>query len=41
MADEEALPFRDGSFDLILSCASLHHVNDLPGALAQIQRALK
>jgi SAM-dependent methyltransferase len=40
-ADEEALPFRDGSFDLILSCASLHHVNDLPGALVQIQRALK
>ncbi|MFT5180998.1 MAG: NADH dehydrogenase [ubiquinone] 1 alpha subcomplex assembly factor 5, partial [Alphaproteobacteria bacterium] len=40
-ADEEFLPFRDGSFDLILSCASLHHVNDLPGALIQIQRALK
>ncbi|NKB49684.1 MAG: methyltransferase domain-containing protein [Alphaproteobacteria bacterium] len=40
-ADEEALPFRDGSFDLILSCASLHHVNDLPGTLVQIQRALK
>lgn len=40
-ADEEFLPFRDASFDLILSCASLHHVNDLPGALIQIQRALK
>lgn len=40
-ADEEYLPFRDASFDLIVSCASLHHVNDLPGALIQIQRALK
>ena len=40
-ADEEYLPFRDASFDLIVSCASLHHVNDLPGALVQIQRALK
>lgn len=40
-ADEEYLPFRDAGFDLILSCASLHFVNDLPGALIQIQRALK
>ena len=40
-ADEEFLPFGDASFDLIISCASLHHVNDLPGALVQIQRALK
>jgi len=41
VADEEYLPFGDASFDLVLSCASLHHVNDLPGALVQIQRALK
>ncbi len=40
-ADEEYLPFADASFDLVLSCASLHQVNDLPGALVQIQRALK
>ncbi len=40
-ADEEFLPFGDASFDLVLSCASLHQVNDLPGALVQIQRALK
>ena len=40
-ADEEYLPFGDATFDLIVSCASLHHVNDLPGALVQIQRALK
>lgn len=40
-ADEEALPFRDGTFDLVLSSLALHWVNDLPGALAQIRRALK
>lgn len=40
-ADEEYLPFTDASFDLVVSCASLHQVNDLPGALVQIQRALK
>lgn len=40
-ADEEFLPFGDASFDLVISCANLHHVNDLPGALVQIQRALK
>jgi NADH dehydrogenase [ubiquinone] 1 alpha subcomplex assembly factor 5 len=39
-ADEEALPFADGSFDLIVSNLSLHWVNDLPGALIQIRRAL-
>ncbi len=40
-ADEEALPFKDGSFDLIISLLSLHWVNDLPGALLQIRSALK
>ncbi|WP_460021644.1 methyltransferase domain-containing protein [Magnetospira thiophila] len=40
-ADEEALPFAEQSFDLVLSCLSLHWVNDLPGALLQIRRALK
>ncbi len=40
-ADEEALPFADGSLDLILSNLALHWVNDLPGALAQMRRALK
>lgn len=39
--DEELLPFADSSFDLALSALSLHWVNDLPGALVQIQRALK
>lgn len=40
-ADEEFLPFADGAFDLIASTLSLHWVNDLPGALLQIRRALK
>jgi SAM-dependent methyltransferase len=39
-ADEEQLPFADRSFDLVLSALSLHWVNDLPGALIQIRRAL-
>ena len=41
VADEEALPFRDASFDLVASVLSLHAVNDVPGALVQIRRALK
>jgi hypothetical protein len=32
-ADEEALPFRDGSLDLVVSGLSLQLVNDLPGSL--------
>lgn len=40
-ADEEVLPFAEGAFDLIASTLSLHWVNDLPGALVQIRRALK
>lgn len=40
-ADEEAIPFADGSLDLAVSALALHFVNDLPGALIQIRRALK
>jgi SAM-dependent methyltransferase len=40
-ADEEALPFADGSLDLVVSALALHFVNDLPGALIQVRRALK
>jgi SAM-dependent methyltransferase len=40
-ADEEALPFRDGSLDLVVSALALQFVNDLPGVLIQIRRALK
>lgn len=39
--DEEALPFAPATFDLVLSSLSLHWVNDLPGALAQVRRALR
>lgn len=38
--DEERLPFADKSFNLIASALSLHWVNDLPGAMIQIRRAL-
>jgi NADH dehydrogenase [ubiquinone] 1 alpha subcomplex assembly factor 5 len=41
VADEEALPFADGSLDLVVSGLSLQLVNDLPGALLQIRRALR
>lgn len=40
-ADEELLPFGDATLDLVVSGLSLHHVNDLPGTLLQIRRALK
>src|SRR4051812_35870734 len=38
--DDELLPFADSSFDLAISNLSLHWVNDLPGALLQLRRAL-
>ena len=41
VADEEWLPIRADSLDLVVSALSLHWVNDLPGALVQIRRALK
>ena len=41
VADEELLPFKEQSFDAILSNLALHWVNDLPGALAQIRSSLK
>ena len=41
IADDEYLPFTDGSFDLVTSLLALHCVNDLPGTLIQIRRALK
>lgn len=41
VGDLEALPLALGSLDLAASLLSLHTVNDLPGALIQIRRALK
>jgi len=40
-ADEETLPFADASLDLVVSSLALHWVNDLPGTLVQVRRALK
>jgi SAM-dependent methyltransferase len=39
--EDEVLPFRDGSLDLAVSGLALQFVNDLPGVLVQVRRALK
>ncbi len=41
VADEEVLPFREASLDLVVSALALQFVNDLPGVLVQIRRALR
>ncbi len=41
LADEEALPFAGESLDLVVSGLALQFVNDLPGTLLQVRRALK
>ncbi len=41
VCDEEELPFAGACLDLIVSGLALHLVNDVPGALIQIRRALK
>ncbi|MES2441608.1 MAG: methyltransferase domain-containing protein [Pseudomonadota bacterium] len=40
-ADEDRLPFPEASFDLVISAGVLDQVNDVPGALIQIRRALR
>lgn len=40
-ADEEILPLRPGSVDLLVSGLVLQYVNDLPGTLLQIRQSLK
>ena len=40
-ADPEFSPFREGSFDLIVSALALHWVGDLPGTLVQLRRVLR
>lgn len=40
-AGAEKLPFAPESLDLVVSALALQFVNDLPGVLAQIRRALK
>jgi NADH dehydrogenase [ubiquinone] 1 alpha subcomplex assembly factor 5 len=39
--EEDRLPFPAASFDLVICAGTLDSVNDLPGALIQIRRALK
>ncbi len=39
--DEEAAPFADARFDLVVSLLTLHAANDPVGALVQKRRALK
>jgi ubiquinone/menaquinone biosynthesis C-methylase UbiE len=39
-ADAERLPFADGSFDLVLGHAVLHHIPDLERAFAEFWRVL-
>jgi ubiquinone/menaquinone biosynthesis C-methylase UbiE len=39
-ADAERLPFKDGSFDLVLGHAILHHIPDLPTAFGEFARVL-
>ena len=40
-ADPELLPLRDASVDLVVSALAFQWLSDVPGALAQIHRALK
>jgi SAM-dependent methyltransferase len=41
VAEEDRLPLADASQDLILACGTLDTIDDLPGALILIRRALR
>jgi SAM-dependent methyltransferase len=41
VADPERPPLGEAAFDLAVSLLALHQVDDLPGALIQVRRALK
>lgn len=41
IAEEDRLPIADGSQDLIMACGTLDNIDDLPGALILMRRALK
>ncbi|XP_060068424.1 arginine-hydroxylase NDUFAF5, mitochondrial-like [Ylistrum balloti] len=41
VVDEESLPFKHNSADIVFSSLSLHWVNDLPGCFKQVHRTLK
>jgi ubiquinone/menaquinone biosynthesis C-methylase UbiE len=40
-ADAEALPYKTGTFDLVVGHAVLHHLPDVPAALGECFRVLK
>ncbi|PHT60751.1 putative methyltransferase [Capsicum baccatum] len=41
IGDEEYLPVKENSVDLVISCLGLHWTNDLPGAMIQCRLSLK
>jgi ubiquinone/menaquinone biosynthesis C-methylase UbiE len=41
VADAARLPFSDGAFDLVVAYMALHDIDDMPGAVAEIGRALE
>ncbi|XP_018674404.2 putative methyltransferase At1g22800, mitochondrial [Musa acuminata AAA Group] len=41
VGDEEFLPIKENSLDLVISCLGLHWTNDLPGAMIQARLALR
>ncbi|PKA51121.1 Putative methyltransferase [Apostasia shenzhenica] len=41
VGDEEFLPIKENSLDLVISCLGLHWTNDLLGAMIQCRLALK
>jgi NADH dehydrogenase [ubiquinone] 1 alpha subcomplex assembly factor 5 len=41
VAEPDLLPFGEGTLDAVIAVPSLHWVDDLPGALLQLRRALR
>ncbi|SFP30965.1 Methyltransferase domain-containing protein [Amycolatopsis arida] len=41
VADAERIPYPDGSFDLVVGHAVLHHIPDVPAAFREVLRVLK
>lgn len=39
--EEQPLPFPDETFDIVISSASMHWINELPSVLQEIRRVLK